>query len=353
MKTAPKAGRASRAPKAGRASRAPKAGRAAPAPKTSHPAPAPKPVWGHFDQAELDRQYNSRATVPDFTVYTKRYAELTLEAKASGTCRENLRYGDGTEETFDFYPAVTPAVLPDSTSAEDGPQSNVSSTGAPVLVFLHGGDWRALSKDDSGFAVPAFNAAGVAFIALNFGLVPNLTIPQMGAQVRRALAWIARNIATHGGDPARIFIAGHSSGANLVAQLLITDWAGEFDLAADAIKGATFMSGLGDLEPVRRSFRNAHLKLNDTMVQAASLLQHAPRARCPLLVAFGANEMPEYHRQSQAVAAHWRRHGLPVEVFKLAERNHFDAVLEWAEPASALFKANLAMINKSSTPTPS
>ena len=80
------------------------------------------------------------------------------------------------------------------------------------------------------------------------------------------------------------------------------------------------------------------------MVEAASLLRHAPRATCPLLVAFGANEMPEYQRQGQAVAAHWRRHGLPADVFKLAKRNHFDAVLEWAEPAGALFRANLAMI---------
>ena len=292
------------------------------------PGPASSLVWGNFNQAELDRQYNSRATVPDFTVYTRRYAELTRAAKTTSACIENLRYGSGADETFDFYPAARSAVGGD----------------APVLVFLHGGDWRALSKDDSGFAAPAFNAAGVAFIALNFSMVPNLSIVQMGAQVRRALAWIGHHIRKHGGDPARIFIAGHSSGANLVAQLLVTNWAREFDAAPDLIKGATFMSGLGDLEPVRLSFRNTHLKLDDAMVEAASLLRHAPRATCPLLVAYGALEMPEYQRQGQRVAAHWRRHGLPVEVFKLANRNHFDAVLEWAEPAGALFRANLAMI---------
>lgn len=300
--------------------------------KTTARQPAKMPeerVWGSFTQTELDRQYNSRDTVPDFMVYTRRYAELTSAAKAAGGCIENMRYGAGADETLDFYPAAT---------------VTVSAGATPVMVFLHGGDWRALSKDDSGFAAPAFNAVGVSFIALNFSLVPDLTIPQMGAQVRHALVWIARNIGASGGDPARIFVAGHSSGANLVAQLLITDWAHEFDLAPDLIKGATFMSGLGDLEPVRRSFRNAHLKLKDEMVEAASLLRHAPRVTCPLLVAFGSGEMPEYQRQGQAVAAHWRRHGLPAEVFKLANRNHFDAVLEWAEPDSALFCANLAMI---------
>ena len=318
------------------------------APKLAPKLP-PGPVWGNFDQDELDRQYNSRATVPDFTVFTRQYAELTTAAKAAAkatadsnrACVENLRYGPGDDETFDFYPAATGD---NAQGAAQRAARGATQEAAPVMVFLHGGDWRTLSKDDSGFAAPAFTAAGVHFIALNFSLVPTLTVPQMGGQVRDALAWIAKNIGTHGGDPKRIFIAGHSSGANLVAQLLITDWAEEFSLPPDLIKGATFISGLGDLEPVRLSFRNGQLKLNKAMVEAASLLNHAPRASCPLLVAFGANEMREYHRQGQAVAAHWRRHGLPVQTIKLAERNHFDAVLEWADPASALFQANLAMI---------
>ena len=316
----------------------------APAPKSAPkvaPKLAPGPVWGNFDQSELDRQYNSRATVPDFTVFTRQYAALTTAAKVASkatadsnrACVENLRYGPGDDETFDFYPAAI----------GDNAQG-AAQRAAPIMVFLHGGDWRTLSKDDSGFAAPAFNAAGVHFIALNFSLVPTLTVPQMGAQVRDALAWIAKNISAHGGDPKRIFIAGHSSGANLVAQLLITDWEGEFNLPPGLIKGATFISGLGDLEPVRLSFRNAQLKLNKAMVEAASLLNHAPRATCTLLVAFGAHEMREYHRQGQAVAAHWRRHGLPAQTFKLAQRNHFDAVLEWADSTSALFQANLAMI---------
>ena len=161
-------------------------------------------VWRAFDQAGLDRQYNSRGTVPDFTVYTRRYTELTRAAKARLACIENLHYGPGADQTLDLYPAAP---------AAGGP-------GTPVMVFFHGGDWRALSKDDSGFAAPAFVAAGVMFIAVNFSLVPALSIPRIGAQVRHALAWIARNVAAHGGDAARLHVAGHSSGANLVGQLL-------------------------------------------------------------------------------------------------------------------------------------
>ena len=282
-------------------------------------------IWRNYDQAALDVQYNSRDTVADFASYIAYYTELTSAAKVSLPCAQNLPYGDGDAERLDIYPAA--------------------KTDAPVLVFLHGGDWRSLSKEDSGFAAPALVAAGGCFVAPDFTLVPDTRIEAMGAQLGRMLAWVWRNIATYGGDPSRIFIAGHSSGANLVGQLLMTDWAGFADVPADIVKGAVVISGLGDLEPVRLSFRNEHLGLDRAAVIAASLLHRKPTARCPLLVAVGAGETDDYKRQSREVAAYWQSHGNRAEFFELAGRHHFDSVLEWADPQSALFRATLAMMN--------
>jgi arylformamidase len=191
--------------------------------------------------------------VPDVTVYLREYAERSAAAKASLACMENIAYGLGDDDRLDLFP------VPGARGA------------APVLVFLHGGDWRALSKDDSAFAAPAYVGAGAMFVALDFTLVPEATLPEMGAQVRRALHWLWQNVALHGGDPARIHIAGHSSGANLVGQVLMTDWQREFSAPADLVKSACFMSGLGDLEPVRLSFRNEKL---------SSRLRSWPRCRC-------------------------------------------------------------------------
>jgi arylformamidase len=272
-------------------------------------------VFRDFDQAALDRQYNSRGTVPDYTVYVRRYAELTRTAKATLRCVESLRYGPADDETLDLYPPPAP--------------------GAPLVVFVHGGDWRALSKNESGFGALAYVPAGAGFAALNFSLVPHVRVEAMAAQVHRALAWLHRNARTHGCDPERIHVAGHSSGAQLVGQLLVADWR-VLGVPDDIVKSATFMSGLGDLEPVRLSFRNAALGFDDATVQRMSLLRCTPTVRCPLAVAFGAREMEEYRRQGREVADFWRRHGNPVEVFELAGRNHYDAVLEWADPASAL-----------------
>jgi arylformamidase len=177
------------------------------------------------------------------------------------------------------------------------------------------------------------------FVALDVTLLPATTLPDMGAQVRRALAWLWHKVAAHGGDPQRIHIAGHSSGANLVGQLLMSDWQRDFSLPADLVTSATFMSGLGDLEPVRLSFRNQKLGLTPETVAAVSLLRRGAPARCPLLVSVGGNETDDYLRQSREVATWWSSQGRPAQLFALAGRHHFDAVLEWADPASALFRA--------------
>ncbi|MES2192477.1 MAG: alpha/beta hydrolase [Pseudomonadota bacterium] len=281
-------------------------------------------VWRAYDQAELDRQYNSRGSVPDVSIYLNDYASRTLAAKASLRCLENIAYGDGPDDRLDIYPAANP--------------------GAPVMVFLHGGDWRALSKEDSGFAAPAFVNAGAMFVALDFTLVPATTLPGMGAQVRRALHWLWKNVAAHGGDPGRIHIAGHSSGANLVGQLLMTDWVKDFNAPADLVKSAVFMSGLGDLEPVRLSFRNEKLGLTPDVVAQVSLLRQGAPATCPLIVAVGGHETTDYLRQSREVADYWKAQGREATLMALTGRHHFDAVLEWADPASALFAVQLGLM---------
>ena len=286
-------------------------------------------VWRDYSQAELDRQYNSRGTVADATIYLREYADRTKAAKATLTCHQNISYGgkDGAanDETLDLYPAA--------------------QAGAPVMVYLHGGDWRALSKNDSGFAAPAFVASGVTFVALDFTLVPANTLPGMGAQVRRALLWLAKNIAAYGGDPARIHIAGHSSGANLVGQCLMTDWARDFGASADLVKSALMISGLGDLEPVRLSFRNQNLNLSPAVVAQVSLLHQQPHTYCPLLVAVGAIETEDYRRQSRDLSNYWRAQGNEALLMELQGRHHFDAVLEWADPASEVFRASRTLLN--------
>lgn len=284
----------------------------------------PDAVWRDYDQAGLDRQYNSRGTVPDVSVYVDDYRARTRAAKQAGPCIEDIAYGPGADERLDVYPS--------------------DRANAPVLVFLHGGDWRALSKNDSGFAAPACRAAGVTLVVPDFTLVPHTTVPQMGAQLSRAIDWVHRHVASFQGNPDHIVIAGHSSGANLVSQLLCFDWTGPLAATGAAIKGAAMLSGLGELEPVRLSFRNQLLHLDAAMAAQASLMHNTPTVHCPLLVGAGANEMAEYRRQAHAITGYWRSHGRVATHLEVADRQHFDCVLEWADPGSPWFAATLALM---------
>ena len=128
-----------------------------------------------------------------------------------------------------------------------------------MLVFIHGGYWRSLDKSDHSFIAPAFNARGVCVVMPNYALCPGtaarpVRIADIALQMVRALAWTWRHVAAHGGDPARITVAGHSAGGHLAAMLLGCQWqAVAPDLPARLVRNALSMSGLYDLRPMRRT----------------------------------------------------------------------------------------------------
>jgi len=287
-------------------------------------------IYRGYDQAALDAQYNNQAAAPGFREHISRYAELTRQAKATVPYIENIAYGEGSQELLDIYSA--------------------SARPAPVQVFIHGGAWQQLDKNDSGLAAPAFVGAGAMLVAVSFGGVPEVPVDTMVDQVRRAIAWLWRNVESHGGDRDRIFISGHSSGAHLASQCLSADWRGNFGCPADVIKGATFISGLGDLEPVRLSYRNELLKLDELAVKRLSLIHQHPTVKCPLLAAYASADTAEFRRQTREVGEYWRRLRLDAEIIEIAGRGHYDIVLDLADPQSELFRACALQMGLSSAP---
>lgn len=290
-------------------------------------------VYRDYDQTALDAQYNNQAAAPRFREHIARYTELTRQAKASIPCIEDVAYGESAQELLDIYPA--------------------RARPAPVQVFIHGGAWQQMDKDDSGLAAPAFIGAGAMLVALSFGRVPDVPVDTMVDQVRRAIGWLWRNIDAHGGDRNRIFISGHSSGAHLVSQCLVADWPGEFGCPADVIKGATFISGLGDMEPVRLSYRNALLKFDESAVKRLSLVHRQPTVRCPLLAAYASGDTDEFRRQTREVGEYWRRQGLRADILEVAGRDHYDIVFDLADEQSELFRACARQMGLSAESVPS
>ena len=201
-----------------------------------------------------------------------------------------------------------------------------------------------LTKEDAGFPAKHLVPAGACYVALNFALAPKVNLDEIVRQVRSAMAWIYTNIADYGGNPARIFASGHSSGAHLTGMLLASGWRGEMSLPEDLIKGALLLSGAYDLEPVRLSSRNAYLHLDEAAVMRNSPIHLIPEKGPSILVGWGEGELDEFKRQGKKFADTWRNMGLPEGEEEFKGFNHFDVYSAFAEPSSPIVGMALAQM---------
>ncbi|SEJ81462.1 arylformamidase [Pseudomonas linyingensis] len=274
--------------------------------------------------AYYDVQYNARASVADYAQYPRLYRELSDHAHASLPCFKDVAYGPGAAERLDIFPASRPD--------------------APVLLFIHGGYWRALSKADSAFMAPALTAAGACVVVIDYDLAPAVSLDHIVAQVRRALAWVHGNIAAFGGDPQRLYASGSSAGGHLVGMLLAGGWQAEHGLPGDVLRGALPVSGLFDLCPLLDTHINGWMQLDEAAAWRNSPQFSQPVAAGELVVAYGALETAEFARQSANYLRAWRSRGLPGRLLAVPERNHFDVVLELGQPGTPLYRALLQLM---------
>ncbi|MCO4861451.1 alpha/beta hydrolase [Cupriavidus sp. WGlv3] len=292
------------------------------------------------DPAFYDREYNNRANVPDNPAHLARWAQWSAQVRARGPyladlsyagadSRPDLRHASG--ETLDYFPA-----------------QRANGALPPLLVFVHGGYYRALDKHDHSFVAGALPALGVSVAVVNYTLVPAATVPEIVQQVLRSVAWLYRQADRLGHDAQRLFVAGHSVGGHLVAMLMAARWPQlGADLPAGLIRGGLSVSGLYDLEPLRRAaFLQCDLKLSEADVARLSPAYMAPADEAPLAIAVGELEAAEYHRQHALIRAAW-----PAKVahpaasdLVLPDCHHFNVLDSLASADGALTQAVLRLV---------
>ena len=270
-----------------------------------------------YDGPLMDRMYNNRDLVPEHPAHFRRWAADSADVARTQPRQLDVRYGGGPNEHLDIFPASQPD--------------------APVLVFIHGGYWRALDKRDHSFVAPAFTSKGVCVVIPNYALCPAVTIPQITMQMVQALAWTWRNIARSGGNPGRITVAGHSAGGHLAAMMLACLWPvyGR-DLPADLVKNALSISGLHDLEPIMHTpFLQPSLRLTAPQVRQASPARLPPPAAGTLYTVAGGDESEEFLRQNQLIRDAWGKERVPV-CEALPGLNHFTVLESLVQPGDRL-----------------
>jgi arylformamidase len=271
-----------------------------------------------------DAQYNNRARVPNHAEVLARWAQASVPASDGLIHRLDVPYGAAAAERLDLFPARSP--------------------GSPVLVFIHGGYWRALDKADHSFVAPAFVEAGAAVVVPNYALCPAVTIEQIALQTAQALAWVWRNAAEFGGDPSRIAGVGHSAGGHLAAMVLSCRWKdlGD-DLPQRLVSGAMALSGVFDLEPVRLTpFLKNDLQLTPASVRRLSPA-FFPRPRGPLFALAGGDESEEFIRQTHLIRDQWGPSTVPV-CETVIGANHFTVLHDLADPSKRAHRLALRLL---------
>ena len=214
-----------------------------------------------------------------------------------------------------------------------------AGAGAAAILFFHGGYWRAGSKDSRRFPAPAWAARGVAWIPVNYRLVPEATLEDAVADARAALAFVAEQAGALGVDPARLHLSGNSAGAHLAAMAAAGGWPGRPPVASLSV-----VSGLFDLEPLLRAGANDWLGLDAGRARALSPVHHLPPRDLPVLVGCGGAETQAFKAQGAEFAAACRARGNPVAGFEAPGHDHFQVIGDYGAPGSGLFDGLARMV---------
>ena len=273
-------------------------------------------LYSHFQtQAEIDAQYNPSLKLANPAAAGQHYAETAQRTRDTLPCHLDVPYGPTLAETLDIFPASVPH--------------------APVFVFFHGGYWRALSsKEFSGVAL-GLNALGITTVVVNYALCPSVSLDEITRQARASVAWVVRHIATYGGDPQRIAIGGHSAGAHLAAMCLQTPWAQDYGLPENPMVAALLFSGLYDLAPLRYSYLQAQIQLDEGIIQRNSPAFRVRACPTPTWITWGGEETTEFARQSERLHTASQALGNPTELSPIPDTDHFTVIHGLESPDSA------------------
>jgi acetyl esterase/lipase len=264
-----------------------------------------------MDRAALDAAYNNTAAVGQARrdAYVAGWSARSDALRRARGGRLDLRYGDGARQRLDVFPCGT--------------------AGAPTLVYIHGGYWQTNDKEPYAFLGEALLPAGFNLALVEYTLAPAARLDAIVSEVRAAVAWVIEHAKEHGGDPGRVFVAGHSAGGHLTAMAMDDT----------RVAGGVAISGIYDLDPIRLNYLNEKLRLDVEETERNSPIRHLPSHAAPLVVTVGLGELPELIRQSEEYAAAWQRRGLRGRYLPVPKHDHFSILEELAQPGGALVAA--------------
>jgi arylformamidase len=267
--------------------------------------PFDAPDWRGMSQQDRDDGLNNGAAVAGSGEIVAEWDRRAADMRARHSQHLDLRYGPRERNRIDFFKAAEKA---------------------PTLVFVHGGYWQMRAKENFSLFAGGPMMYGINVAMIGYTLAPEATLDQIVAEIHAGIDFLAEQLPALGGDPSRIAVSGWSAGGHLTAMAL----------SNPKVMGAVAISGIYDLEPIRHSYLNVKLGLDELTSRRNSPMAHAAGPMKPLALVVGGGELPLLRKQTADFAGHRAKYGLPVSYEEIPDADHFSVMDQLASPTGRI-----------------
>ncbi len=263
--------------------------------------PHDAPDWRKLSQQELDRGLNNGEAVAGSGDIVAGWDRRSSEVRELHAAHLDLRYGPRERNRIDFLRA---------------------REGAPTLLFIHGGYWQMRAKENFALFAEGAMAHGINVALIGYTLAPEATLDQIVAEIHTGTDFLASQLPALGAAERGIVVSGWSAGGHLTAVAL----------SNPHVSAGVGISGIYDLEPIRGSYLNVKLGLDEAASRRNSPMMQAGGPNKPLSLVVGSAELPLLRKETADFAGHRARYGLPVTYEEIPGANHFTIIDEMMSP---------------------
>jgi arylformamidase len=257
--------------------------------------------WRAMSQEERDRGLNNGAAVVGSGDIVGGWGERSAELRKRYPDHIDLRYGPRERNRIDFLKA---------------------GERAPTLLFIHGGYWQMRSKEFFTVMAEGPMAHGINVALIGYTLAPEATLDEIVAEIHAGTDFLAKQLPALGAAENGIVVSGWSAGGHLTAMAL----------SNPNVRGGVAISGIYDLEPIRLSYLNVKLGLDEVASHRNSPMLQAAGPLKPLSLVVGSGELPLLRKQTADFAGHRANYGLPVTYEEIPGADHFSIMNEIMSP---------------------
>lgn len=250
---------------------------------------------------DFDDAFANAAYIPGGEDYPDKWAIQAAAFRDTALCELDVPYGEGQRERFDLF--------------------HPPRLARGVVVFIHGGYWLRFDKSFWSHLAAGPLAHGWAVAMPSYDLCPQVRISEIGMQIERAIAEVARRVL------GPILLTGHSAGGQLAARMSAPR---NFAAWQSRVERIVPISAVTDLAQLMQTKMNAQLRI-DTDEAASESPINLPAPHVPVHICVGGDERPIFIQQSQRLSDQW---GCPIHIEP--NRHHFDVVEELANPESTV-----------------